>query len=203
MLLGSAEILAAAHIDVRERQRRLSRCRGWCADQRAHGAIAESAEGHRAFGSAFEHVGRKIFGQAQNAKAGTQGFFRVSAPLHLLCEHFHGRRADRDSALYQLLVGQVDHGAVPLRPMRSVRAEMTALSAAHVRSDESLAVENLDAARRESDVDGLADELVWHGIERALDLDVIIQVYFGLLPGRELVWLCRQRPQRRTLGALE
>ena len=55
------------------------------------------------------------------------------------------------------------------------------------------------ARGRDPDVDALADELIGHAVVVAVDLDVVVDVDRGLLPGRVLVGRRGQRSQRRPV----
>lgn len=96
----------------------------------------------------------------QDAEAGAQVFLGMTAALHHLGEQLHRGWADGESAQHELLVGELDDGAVALGPVRCIGGELAACRAASLRGDAHLPMENLDAARSQSHVDGLADHLV-------------------------------------------
>ncbi len=64
-------------------------------------------------------------------------------------------------------------------------------------------MEHLDGARREADVDLLADQGVGHRVQEAARLDVVVEIDPSQPPLGEGVVLLRQRPQRRALDRLE
>ena len=72
-----------------------------------------------------------------------------------------------------------------------------------MRSDAPAAVEHLDRAGRDADVDLLADQRMRHRVEEALDLDVIVEPDPGETPLGELVVRLRQRLEGRPLDARE
>jgi hypothetical protein len=65
------------------------------------------------------------------------------------------------------------------------------------------AMEYLDGARGDADIDLFADQGVRHRIEEALDLDVVIKADAGQPPFGIDVFRCRQRLQRWMLDRLE
>ena len=63
--------------------------------------------------------------------------------------------------------------------------------------------EDLDRGGAQAHLHPLADQLVGDAVAVAVDLDVVVDVDGGHLPGGELVGLRRQRPQRRSVDLLE
>jgi hypothetical protein len=75
--------------------------------------------------------------------------------------------------------------------------------AALVSGDPLAAVEDLDGAAGQAQVDLLADQGVRHGVEEAGGLDVVVEIVPGEPPFGILVVVDRQRSQGGTLDALE
>ncbi len=75
-----------------------------------------------------------------------------------------------------------------------------ALRASDVAGDTFVVKKDLDGPIGQSDVDPPSDEAVRHGIERLVDLDMVIGMHLGDLPFRILK---RRRRQWFELGALD
>ena len=71
-----------------------------------------------------------------------------------------------------------------------------------VRHDALAAMEDLDRVGGVADLDLLADQLVRHAVDVALDLDVVVDVDAAQLPVREDVARSGQGPQRRAVELL-
>ena len=65
------------------------------------------------------------------------------------------------------------------------------------------AVEYLDHLLRCTDIDLLADEIVRHGIEEGLELDMVVGGHTGQTPFGEFVILGRKACQRRSFDRFE
>ena len=96
-------------------------------------------------------------------------------------------------------------GVAPMRTRHviGIGAVPAAAIAALMRGDASAAVEHLDRAGRDADVDLLADQRMRHRVEEALDLDVIVEPDPGETPFGELVVRLRQRLEGRPLDTRE
>ena len=66
-----------------------------------------------------------------------------------------------------------------------------------------IAVQAFHGVRRHSQVDHLADQRMWHAVEVAGILDVVVDIDPRLLPLGVFVAQHRQRPQRRPIEGLE
>ena len=87
--------------------------------------------------------------------------------------------------------------------MLGVRSKTRAPVATLVCGDALATVEYLDHPGGGTDIDLLADEAVWDGIEEALELDVIIRRDPCQAPFGELVVLAGQACERRTFHRFE
>src|SRR5215210_3087039 len=86
-----------------------------------------------------------------------------------------------------------------LRAMSCERAELPFVGCPAMSGHQLLTMEDLYAVCRQAHLDRLADQLVRHRVVGALDLDVIIEMNLGLLPGGELVARERQCAQGGAL----
>ena len=137
-------------------------------------AIRARAGGDRARARGLEPLGAVALGEAQDAEA------RAIALL--------GVRAVGEDRLHQLggvgpdALGPVDEPRrcplevllMRLRHVRRERRVAAALAAARMRSHALAAQEDLDGRCREAQLHALVDEGVGHGVEVAVELDVVV-----------------------------
>jgi hypothetical protein len=90
-----------------------------------------------------------------------------------------------------------------LGPVGGLGCERAFTSAPDVRGDPAVTEQDLDHALGQADIDLLAHVDMGHAVVVALDLDVVVDVDPGLLPGRQLVRPLRKRPERRPVQLLE
>ena len=85
----------------------------------------------------------------------------------------------------------------------SDRREATHVMTAAMDPDPRAAMKDFDGRGREAQIDGLVDEPMRHGVQMALDVDVIVDVHARLAPLGVHEALGRQRPQGRLIEACE
>ena len=83
------------------------------------------------------------------------------------------------------------------------RREAADVMTAAMHPDPRASLKDFDGRGRESKIDGLVNEPMRHGVEMALDVDVIVDVHARLAPFGVDEALGRQRPQRRLIEARE
>ena len=142
--------------------------------------------------------------QAEHAVAGAEADFRIAIALHDRGDKGVDMGTDVACTIFELCAGVLDIGAlVRLGLMLLERGGTPPGIAAQMACDLFAAVEHVDQPAAQADIDLLADIRVGHGIEMALDGNVIVAMDRVLAPHRPLPALVRQRLHMRDIDALE
>ena len=114
-----------------------------------------------------------------------------------------GLRADTACPAPEALGAPLGVAPMRARHVLGIGAVSPAGITALMGGDALTAVEHLDGARRDAEVDLLADQGVGHRVQEAGRLDVVVEVDPGQPPFGEGVVLRRQGTERRSLDRLE
>ena len=157
------------------------------------GVEAAGAEGLRPGAGRLEPDVSVTAPQLHDAKTGPVPLLGVRAALQDPGDELSGRRSD--------LLGPADEPRRRPLGMRAVGAGHVlghggrlSVVAPPVGRHALAAMEDLDRVRRVADLDLLADQLVRHAVDVALDLDVVVDVDGAQLPLRQDVAGGRQGP---------
>jgi hypothetical protein len=187
---------------------------GWCGEGLASGWPSSREDGlHRAVGARADLQGAQAgpfqarrperFGKPHDAQAGAEALFGMGAVLQDHLAEQIDRRPDGERLAQDALYGPVGVAAMAGRHVFRQGGVLSVTGAAHVDRDPGALEEDLDAARRGADFDAGAGMAIGHGVEVAVDIDVIVQADFAQAPLGQGIGLNRQSPEPRRVDLLE